>query len=236
MDSDIFATGDFLSLIEPLLEKYIGVFSCLPLWTNQFILKNTARGIGGDVIITENGLNLGTSFFAIYNNEVLSEFMKTSDVGFRPIVWQEIPPQHQPILRDLGLQKRLYDTGKLLNILLQTEHHEIFFLETDRLHHIGGLSAHVSKKYLSERKHVELLRPENQDKSLEDLSSIKPEEFLVKDRIRVSFYFAKLLDTLFKGERLPQQILVGNQEIDERVAHVVLQLVDLYAEFKDSYL
>tara|TARA_R110002072_G_scaffold99008_1_gene217952 strand:+ start:57901 stop:59028 length:1128 start_codon:yes stop_codon:yes gene_type:complete len=143
MDSDIFATGDFLKELNWSPADSAGIFSCPPAWSNAE-LERLPQGYGilsGVYSQLHDGFNVGSSFFAMYDNKLLTQCMKETGITFQPYLWEQVPPDLQTELVETGKQMAFYDTGKLLNILLQLRYDaSIEFRQCESLEHLGGIS------------------------------------------------------------------------------------------------
>ncbi len=142
MDSDIYATGEFMSEFMALLIEHTGVFSGYPLWIAPDRLSVSQRdwGIHGHHHQTPTGICIGTTYFAIYNNPYLCETMQAAAIDFQHYFWQDLPEFRQRQLIESGLQYARYDTAKMLNLSLVERGHALAYHDAGGLHHIGGLS------------------------------------------------------------------------------------------------
>jgi hypothetical protein len=144
MDSDILAIGPFMDTITPQVTAHAGVFTGAPLWMRpgDAVFHPSYDVICGEHDRTAAGLPLGGTFFAIYDNQVLAEFIHTQGLGFEMRGWQQIPGAMQPWLatHDLAGPRHWFDTGKVLNLGLQQQGAALAVLDSPDLHHLGGLS------------------------------------------------------------------------------------------------
>ena len=151
MDNDIFATGNFLNQFIPYLGQYAGIFSCPPAWwkDEEQVLPSTFQRMGGRYNRTEDGLCLGGSYFAIFDNKLLTQTLRSTGMGFRRYWWGTIPSQYQRQLADIGLKKERYDGGKMPPLLLLTQGEQLIFRDSPDLKHIGGFaSIHIAENDL----------------------------------------------------------------------------------------
>jgi hypothetical protein len=142
MDSDVFASGPFLPPFAKGSGRYSGQFSCAPLWCSpqETILPADYPRMYGRFHQTSDGLCLGSTYFAIYDNHALSEVIAGDKIEFSSYLWSGIPGLHQSWLQRQGLVKAYYDTGKLINLRLLARGYELRFREVPALHHLGGFS------------------------------------------------------------------------------------------------
>jgi hypothetical protein len=142
LDSDIFATGDFLGDLFGRGGGVDALFSCPPLWSNDRLstLPQGFQMASGVYRQTHDGICLGGSYFAIYDNRILTECLERYGIALRLYLWEDVPAALRERLADAGLQMTLYDTAKLANILLNLDGFSCRFLTTPHLHHVGGIS------------------------------------------------------------------------------------------------
>jgi len=149
MDSDIFATGDFLQELNWSPSRSSALFSCPPVWSNPE-LEQLPEGFGvlsGVYNQLHDGFCVGSSYFAMYDNNLLTQCMKQTGVSFEYSRWTQLSEQLRRELKQAGKQLLIYDTGKLLNILLQLRcGADLGFRRTGTLEHIGGISGCVLKQ------------------------------------------------------------------------------------------
>ena len=143
LDSDIFATHDFPGELFKLMEQHVAVFSCSPIWfaAEEQILPDFHPRMPGHFNKADNDVCLGTTYFAIYENKTLTEFLQRTGLHFDKYNWEDIPAQYQKRLEQMDLKKQIYDTAKVLNLVMQTEGNQIIVHDTTALCHIGGISA-----------------------------------------------------------------------------------------------
>jgi len=141
VDSDIFATNWFLNEFANLDKNSIGVFSGSPIWVkkSEYVFPNNFDVIGGYYHYINNNVCLGATFFSIYNNHVLSKVIKETGIGFQGYLQEDIPKDIYLKLKTSNLLRYSYDTGKLLNIVLQLRGHKITYKDNENLIHIGGI-------------------------------------------------------------------------------------------------
>jgi hypothetical protein len=80
----------------------------------------------------------------MYRSDPLRTTMARWGVGFGSAGEQEVPGPTMEALRAAGQENWLYDTGKMVNILLQEDGNRLCHLEHAALLHIGGLSHYLS--------------------------------------------------------------------------------------------
>jgi hypothetical protein len=141
MDSDIFATGEFLGRFTAQAELGNSVFSAAPVWllAEDGILPASFTGVWGEYFASASGLCLGSTYLAMYDNVTLTDLMQTHGVGFEGRCWDEIPTDSQQTLTQIGLSNHHFDTGKILTLLSQ-RYRPACYVDEPTLHHIGGTS------------------------------------------------------------------------------------------------
>ena len=237
LDSDILATGDFVSEMLPYLERYAAVFSASPIWCAEeppIVPADSAR-IPGGLSKTSDGLCIGNTCFAIYDNRVLIPFLQTTDVTFQLYQWPDIPGPYQSQLLSMGLKKRAYDNGRVLNILLAGRGNRLVFVDSPSLQHIGGLSGRIAKRKRSGW--VKRLRRSigsRQRQSVAARDEFRPTRAKRAYKAPTALYFNELLRSLFERAPLPPIPDLGDRDIERRIESVATHLVSLYEEFGDQ--
>jgi len=144
MDSDILATGPFMADITPQLVTHAGVFAGAPLWCRpgDQVLRPGMDVVCGEHNRTEAGLPLGGTFFAVYDNRILTDFIQATGIGFEMRGGEDIPSEMRPWLAAQGLagERYWFDTGKTLNLGLLRHGQTLAVLDSPYLYHLGGLS------------------------------------------------------------------------------------------------
>ena len=97
---------------------------------------------GGATTVSQDGkIALATSFFCVYERAVLQQSLDLFHVGFEQYrIEEQIPVGVRQIIKDLGLSYEMFDTGKLLSVLLHKIAAKKNFTELPGLVHIGGMS------------------------------------------------------------------------------------------------
>ena len=258
MDSDIFATGDFVSEIMPFQSDHDGVFGGMPIWVKaaEEILPAGFRSMTGMFNRTADGLTLGSTFFAVYNNRRLTRIMQSTGVGFEEYRWAEIPTDVQKQINALGLAIDSYDTGKILNLLLLSNGGKLINLDIPSLRHIGGASFQVlydDRPKSIKRRLVEMLPGpwlQGAVARLRNSRSIAgyraryagaPEvEFQLNANQRmlrrnpVRQYFLRLLNALLQGAPPLPPLITGEDETDAKARIVRDHLLALFEERYDQ--
>lgn len=156
MDSDILAGGPFMTAITPHLGAHAGVFAGAPLWMRPAdrIFRPEHDVVCGEHDRTAAGLPLGGTFFAIYDNRVLTDFIRTTGIGFEMRSWLQLPSSLQTwcAARELAGPRHFFDTGKALNLGLLQAGHKLAVLDSPQLYHLGGLSFIARRNWYDDQK------------------------------------------------------------------------------------
>lgn len=261
MDSDIFASGDFLGEVRERLTEHAGLFSGAPIWVTarDQILPEAFQIMSGLHSQAHNGACLGSTFFAVYDNAALTAWMQSAGMGFETYEWSEIPREHQERLADMGLAKESYDTGKVLNLLLLSQGHRLTYLNLPHLCHIGGtsflplyeraprglMSRMASRLTDTWLKPVLLPLLEKRRARLADqryrrfeVLTRAEQQAIVAQRKRqrdpVREHFLALLRALFDGRPPPAAPQTGVPEIDAKTEAATREIIALYKEFEQQ--
>ncbi len=148
MDSDVFATGPVsMSDIEPLPGE-VACTGCLPVWHSEDDVRmpESFQVMGGRYISTVSGHFLGCTYLASYRTRPLRELTESMGPSFRRYKRQDLSPDILVKLADLGLTKQVYDTAKVINLMLQHQGHKMSFRNVEGLVHVGGVSGPISER------------------------------------------------------------------------------------------
>ena len=154
MDSDIFATGPFMQEFSPYMQGHACVSSCSSLWAtpSDKTLASYIKVMPGRFNYTEDGLLLGSSYFAIYQRKQVDAVRSLYNIDFRKSKWHDLDQSIQHKLEEMGLRKERYDTAKVINLALQAQKGTLYFKETTHLVHLGSISAVTLHKIFLKKK------------------------------------------------------------------------------------
>ena len=253
MDSDILATGDFLGELRPYLDPYSGIFSGAPMTyrPKELILPRGLPSMVGRFTTTDTGLCLGCTYLAMYDNRILTELIQSTGINFDLYHWQDISIQCQNRLVEMGLRKKTYDTGKVLNLLLYMQGERLVFVESTFLKHLCGISTYIAyrnkplyERLLTKQKRIkQQIKLKSKQLALKwtgmresrTLTEIEQFRRQAMDRTpEMVRYSTQILHALFHEQPLPPTPNIADCEIRDRVEAVTMDIVALYEEFKEQ--
>jgi hypothetical protein len=143
MDSDILATAPYLNDIAEHMTSCDVFSSGHPLWhsPDDITLPESFRRLHGIHFGTSDGKCLGGTYFAVYNNAVLTEAIKRTGIDFRIYQRDSVPEHHRATLQKIGLDKLEYDTGMLLMSLMYANDTRFYVEDLQAVRHLGGFSS-----------------------------------------------------------------------------------------------
>ena len=142
MDSDIMATGPFLQEFQADLDAAELFSSGLPLWHNErdITIPDYFDHMHGIHAYTASGLTIACDYFVVYDNRAFVEARNATGIGLAVCGWQQLSPANQDAIRKVDRQRKDYDSGKALTLLMAARGARIRFRQSDRLKHIGGFT------------------------------------------------------------------------------------------------
>lgn len=221
MDSDIFAVGDFVTELLPDLEGNCGFFTGSPIWSIPSD-QVAPRGVSfcGPHNRNEDGLVVGSSYFAIYRNCELTDLMRETGAEFRMYEsLEEVPADLHATLLEAGCSADIYEAGKLINILLQCRGHRTVFRDLDGLCHIGGLSLLAEKRLLG-KPYLEI---DGDQVKIAKGCSEKIRPWILRKRL-TCHYVSECLAALLAGRESDAPLLVEEPEVRQVVLETTRQL------------
>lgn len=253
IDSDIFATSQFLPQFLPKLERHACVSSCSSLWATEEDGKTSpfVKQLAGRHNHTPKGQCLASSYFTIYKRSSLEACRHLSNVDFRRVSWNDLSQTMRDVAEKHQLRKKKYDTAKIVNVALIDQGFTLFHEEAVNLIHLGSISAVKRKEalvknswraqlaaYLPGRKQqFKLLR-----RALELDRTAKAKELFTQSvpqsvreheldrltrRLLMGQYFMELLTALIDKKPLPAVPFMDDQLIQHRLGLATLQLEKL---------
>ncbi len=144
IDTDIKARAPFVDDFLALLVDADGVTSGKEVWTDDNVVPDDHPGVGGRHFFRSDGYVYGSPHFAMYKRAALDDTFGRWGVGFGAAGRPNVSDAAWDRIVESGHEYLVYDTGKIVNILLQEDGHRLVHEEHDALLHIGGLAHYMS--------------------------------------------------------------------------------------------
>lgn len=222
MDPDIYAVAPFMRRFLDSLTRCDVVTSGREVWSSHNTRPAGHLGVPGEFFYDQDGFCFGSPHLAIYDTEVARETSERWGVGFGTR-GNDVSPRVRARLEQMGRAYWVYDTGKVLNILLQGDGCSLEHIETPEVVHIGGVS-----HFLAPPGSAPAVRHEppqwgegaewGQDPGM-------------RDRYEVASYTARLLMELLQGGDAPPVPDVASHLVD-RLETVRSELIDIVARHR----
>lgn len=217
IDPDIKANAPFIPTFADLLAAgAAAVTSGKEVWSNDNLVPVGHPGVAGEFFFDRNGFVFGSPHLAIYDRAALDDTTSRWGVGLGS-AGPDLSDAAKARLAELGHEYLVYDTGKIVNALLQADGHRLVHRDLPQLVHIGGLS-----HYLSPTEWVTL-----------DDGEQAPEwvRWGLTDRYHVSRFTALTLRRLFEGGEVPAIPEGVEPTMAAKLAVVQQEMADLFATY-----
>jgi hypothetical protein len=215
VDPDILAKGPFLrTFVDTLDDGCAGVTSGKGVWTDDVVVPAGHPGVPGECFYSRGGYLFGSPHFAMYRRAPLQETVSRWGVGFGS-AGSDLTQRARHALAAAGHEYWLYDTGKIVNILLQEDGHRLCHLEHPALLHIGGVSHYLSPP-----------KEHGQPRAAGDASS--PAWPWPPARLEVARYTADLLRALSHDDPPPAAPSGLDTDLAQRLRRVRASVIDLF--------
>jgi len=136
-DPDIFAVGPFQEHVLRALARGDVFSSCYHVGLKGEVVEG---GFVGRCLYGPRRLPLATTFFAVYRRAAVERVWRAWGIGFERYLFAEYVPEHvKQALEHTGLFLPPFDTGKLLNVLMNLEGLRLYYEDLAGLCHIGGI-------------------------------------------------------------------------------------------------
>ncbi len=139
IDPDIKANGPWLGRFTQLLETASAVTSGREVWSDDNLIPEGHVGVAGEHFYSRDGFTFGSPHLAIYRRDHLEATCERWGVGIGS-AGPELAEATKAALASMGHEYLVYDTGKIVNALLQHDGHLLIHEEEPELVHIGGLA------------------------------------------------------------------------------------------------
>jgi len=144
VDPDILATGPFVAAFaERLQSSCDAVSSGRGVWAETDVVPVGHRGVNGEYFFSQSGYVFGGPHFAMYRRATLQATRERWGVRFAS-AGRDLSEAAMGQVTAAGHDYLIYDTGKLVNILLQESGGRLCHFEHPALMHIGGMSHYLS--------------------------------------------------------------------------------------------
>lgn len=141
VDPDILATGPFLGPLLAELEHAAVVTSGTEAWAleGDNVIPVDHPGVAGEHFYGRDGFVFGTPHLALYRRDVLDATCRRWGVGLGS-AGPELSEEAREAMASVGQRQWIFDTAKIVNILLQADGHRLVHRDVEPLLHIGGMS------------------------------------------------------------------------------------------------
>jgi hypothetical protein len=220
VDPDIKARGPFLPAFSQLLRIHSAVTSGTEVWNDDNVVPESHLGIGlgGRHFFHPNGFVYGTPHFGMYRRADLEDTCARWDIGFRS-AGPELSAGARALLASAGHLYRVYDTGKVVNIMLQLDGRSLEHVDPDEFVHIGGMS--------------HFLAPHTGAKSGEEETPPWAAHNGMEARLVVARFTAALLRSLTEQQPLPELPTGLEPAMEERMLLVRDEVIDLVERYRE---
>jgi hypothetical protein len=144
VDPDIKANRRWVSELAGLLsESCVAVTSGKEVWSDDNLIPVGHVGVPGEFFFSQDGFVFGSPHLAIYRRAAVEETAERWGVGFGS-AGPDLSDRAKKKMADMGHEYLVYDTGKIMNALLQGDGHVLVHRDLPQLVHIGGLSQYLA--------------------------------------------------------------------------------------------
>lgn len=247
IDSDVCASGEFLSKLVPLPERCVARFSASPVWAQEddTVAEPGCTWIGARQRVLHTGTVVGNTYCAVYKRAALEAVWGRAPLGFQVQDRYMIPSDVRRDLAAKGWRFTTFDTSRLLNLLLLIEGGQLENREIPDLHHVGGFSG-VERRRVTEPLQELLARMLRIIKSGEEARSRRiwdgfrhrvfmrrsrrrPEHREMNERRRlVSRHLSEVLRALSEGNSIPSRPVTGSSQVDTKLDALQKTLEEMY--------
>ena len=153
IDPDIKANAPFVPELAALLEgPCVAVSSATEVWSDTNVVPPGHPGVAGEHFFGEDGFVFGGPHLTLYRRDALDETCERWGVHLGS-AGPELSEAAQHRLADLlGRRFIVFDTGKIVNALLQADGGTVVHQDLPQIVHIGGMSHYLAPADLHHRR------------------------------------------------------------------------------------
>ena len=236
IDSDVIASGDFMSSLGPLRPGQAGIFTAPPVWMTpaQLEARSSVHTLNAIIRNLPDGTYVGNTYCALYDRAALEPAWLSAPLGFCSHRAGQIPRDLNRWLKERGWRIRWLDSARVVNLQLLRAGHELEERAVPELHHAGGFSIrafHGARGGL--RRAAGIVRSGAGGRRfgrLADGAATRVYGRRARARARrskhgrrhlVLRYLDEVLEAARAGETLPSPPRTGSDEVDRQVADLV---------------
>jgi glycosyltransferase involved in cell wall biosynthesis len=217
IDPDIKANAPFAADFATLLATHDVVTSGKEVWTDDNLVPEGNFGVAGEHFYGRDGFVFGSPHLAIYRRRLLDETCDRWGIGLGS-KGPDMRPDAAARMLEFGCTYKAFDTGKVVNVLLQADGRRLVHRDLPQLVHIGGLAHFISPPAYRT----------NDAGNEEPDWTIYPE---MASRHAVTQYTAQLLESLAEGQPTPPVPQVLEPDLEARLELVQREVVDLMKRY-----
>jgi len=221
IDPDIKANAPFVPELAALLEEpCVAVSSATEVWSDTNAVPPGHPGVAGEHFFGEDGFVFGGPHLTLYRRDALDETCERWGVHLGS-AGPELPEAAQARLTELlGRRFIVFDTGKIVNALLQADGGTVIHQDLPQIVHIGGMSHYLAPaQYITVEDGTE--QPHWVDAPI------------VRDRYLVTRYTAGVLRALCDAERTPEVPDGVGPAMEAKMLTVRDEITDLIDTYRD---
>lgn len=143
IDPDIKANGPWVGSFLPLLADHDVVTSGTEIWTRDNLVPEGSVGVAGEHFFSRDGFTFGSPHLAIYRKTALDRTRQRWGVRLGS-AGPDLSEEATARIHQMGHKFVVWDTAKLVNVLMQADGSRVLHRDIPELIHIGGLSHYIS--------------------------------------------------------------------------------------------
>lgn len=217
IDPDIKANAPFVDELAGSLADHDAVTSGTEVWSDDNLIPVGHIGVAGEHFFDREGFVFGSPHLAMYRREALDAVAERYGVGLGS-AGPELGDEARAALVGLGHLYVVYDTGKIVNALIQAAGGSVVHRDLPQLVHIGGLSHYLSPPGY---------RVDDDGQTLPDWTVHES----MGDRHEVTRFVARALSALADGSDPPEPPQDLAPPMEKRLHLVRDEIVDLVARY-----
>jgi hypothetical protein len=238
-DSDVIAGGNFMTGLLPIASG-TSVFSAPPVWLaeEEAVLPTEARHMGGHRRFLSDGTVVGNTFLAIYERAALEPVWRRAPRGFAIHYRYLLPRPIRTAFSKRGWRFQVFDSCRVVNLMLLLDGHRLENRAIPELHHIGSFNVREYVGRTAAWRDLTRLLSSKPGRSFR--ATVGTAAYILQgrwwrrreaDRVRIRTrretvvtYIDRVLDAILADRPVPAAPRTDSAEVDRKVAALVSTL------------
>lgn len=217
-DSDIFLFEKLFCSVQELIQSNHIFSSAGRIENDDEAVYSGFKG-GATTMSPDLKIPLATSFFCVYQRQAIQEISRQYGVGFEQYRnFNQVPSAAKKQLKKLEIEFSMFDTGKLMSVLMYCHGKKNMYHDIKGLLHIGGMSGrYLQQINLSQQQTISDI-PKHKDSNERSKVKQRSEHEITLKKLYGKYFYIYLHHLIGKGEK--PELTVSDESIKLTITEI----------------